>query len=81
MKAEIRQSDLEVLLRTLIGEDYQLFIFDPYFRLINDKAFPLKINNENAPLVLVNLAEEVVGYKNMKLSEFDFIIDFGNETK
>ena len=81
MKAEIRQSDLEVLLRTLIGEDYQLFIFDPYLRLINDKAFPLKINNENAPLVLVNLAEEVVGYKNMKLSEFDFIIDFGNETK
>ena len=81
MKAEIRQSDLEILLKTLVGEDYQLFVFDPYLRLKNDKAFPLKINNENAPLVLINLADEVVGYKNMQLSEFDFIIDFGNITK
>lgn len=79
MKENLRLSDLEILLKTLIGEEYQLFVFDPYLKLESDIIFNLKKTNENAPLVLVNLADEIVGYKNMDLSEFDYIFDFGNK--
>ncbi|MCT4582977.1 MAG: hypothetical protein N4A35_16310 [Flavobacteriales bacterium] len=79
MKENLRLSDLDILLKTLIGEEYQLFVFDPYLKLESDIAFDLKKTNEKAPLVLVNLAGEIVGYKNMDLTEFDYIFDFENQ--
>lgn len=79
MNKNLKLSDLEILLKTLIGEEYQLFVFDPYLKLESDTVFNLKKSNENAPLVLVNLANEIVGYKNMDLSEFDYIFDFENK--
>lgn len=77
MKNSILLSDLLLLTKLYAPKNVALFVFDPFERLTIDVDFPLTKVNENSFKLLVNLADEIICYKGMQLSEFDLIVDFG----
>ncbi|MDX1348959.1 MAG: hypothetical protein R3279_01865 [Putridiphycobacter sp.] len=77
MKATILQSDLKRILHLLAPVKYQLFIFDPFNRLIEDETLSDHDVIESTPKVLVNLSNQVVQYKELKINDFDLVVDFG----
>ena len=78
MKNSILLSDLLLLTKLYAPKSASLFIFDPFERLSNDVEFPLTRVKENSFKLLVNLADEIIGYKGIQLSKFELIFDFGN---
>ena len=77
MKNQIKSSDIKLALYLLGPNHYNLFIFDPNQRLVEDKPFGFAVVQDNFPNILVNLADEVTCYKSLQLNDFDFILDFG----
>jgi len=77
MKKLILLSDVLTILKLHVPQNSALFIFDPFERLIIDVDFPLSLVEDNSLKVLVSLADEVICYKGMQLSDFDVVVDFG----
>jgi thymidylate kinase len=77
MKTKIHLSDIQLLLQLFGPKQFNLLIFDPFQKLIADVKQSAYIDDPNRPLVLVNLANEVSGYKGLELDEFEMILDFG----
>lgn len=78
MKTKIHLSDIELLLQLFGPKQFNLLIFDPFQKLVADTKQSAFVDEPNRPLILVNLANEVSGYKGLELDEFEMIIDFGS---
>lgn len=72
-------SDLEVLLKLCTKDETSLFIFDPNDNLIWDGNGKQDDEEECEQKILVNFGGELIRFKEYDLTDFDYIIDFGNK--
>lgn len=72
---KIYLSDIQKLIYLFTQEKVSPFIFDPYGRLVEDQID--EDVSDNDVKVFVNLAGKSNQFKEFTLSDFDFILDFG----
>ncbi len=77
MKNTITATDIQLMLHLFAPKQYNLFIFDPLNILVNDQDINFSSGDENDPMILVSLADEVICYKDLQLNDFEMIFDFG----
>ncbi len=77
MKRQLNQSDLKYILHYFAPAKHQLYIFDPSNKLDGANQFNITSTDKHAPKVLVSLSNEICQYKDLALTDFDLIIDFG----
>ena len=75
MKQNIHLSDIKVILHLFAPKEYNLFIFDPEGRLIEDVQE--NASDTKSTDILINLGDEIQSLRGRQLEEFDMIFDFG----
>lgn len=77
-----RYSDLETLASIFTGSKCQVFAFDPNDQIIFDLSSPDEdLEPNNGPLVLFNFGGDIIQYKMMELTDFDFIFDMSGKSQ
>ena len=67
MGSKIYQSDLNRLLHLFAPTEYDLVVFDPDLRLVQDEPVKLHITSSDVPWILVSLAPEIRCHKGRQL--------------
>ena len=75
---QILMSDIELLLHLFAPKKHELFIFDPFNKLLIDMEEENSFYDDNLPKVIINFSPDFEYYKQYSINDFDFIFDFSN---